>query len=250
MKLRSQHLVKQYGAKRVVNDVSVEVNQGEIVGLLGPNGAGKTTSFYMFVGLVRPDEGKVFLEDTEISSWPMFKRAQHGIGYLPQEASVFRELSVEENIQAILEMTKLTKKEQEEKLESLISEFGLGKVRKNLGKVLSGGERRRTEIARALATDPKFILLDEPFAGVDPIAVEDIQQIVAKLKQKNIGILITDHNVQETLSITDRAYLLFEGKLLKHGTAQELANDEMVRKVYLGQNFELRRSKSATEPLG
>ncbi|MEI8100394.1 MAG: LPS export ABC transporter ATP-binding protein [Bacteroidota bacterium] len=250
MKLRSQHLVKQYGAKRVVNDVSVEVNQGEIVGLLGPNGAGKTTSFYMFVGLVRPDEGQVFLEDTEISSWPMFKRAQHGIGYLPQEASVFRELSVEENIQAILEMTKLTKKEQEEKLESLISEFGLGKVRKNLGKVLSGGERRRTEIARALATDPKFILLDEPFAGVDPIAVEDIQQIVAKLKQKNIGILITDHNVQETLSITDRAYLLFEGKLLKHGTAQELANDEMVRKVYLGQNFELRRSKSATEPLG
>lgn len=250
MKLRSQHLVKQYGAKRVVNDVSVEVNQGEIVGLLGPNGAGKTTSFYMFVGLVRPDEGQVFLEDTEISNWPMFKRAQHGIGYLPQEASVFRELSVEENIQAILEMTKLSKKEQEEKLESLISEFGLGKVRKNLGKVLSGGERRRTEIARALATDPKFILLDEPFAGVDPIAVEDIQQIVAKLKQKNIGILITDHNVQETLSITDRAYLLFEGKLLKHGTAQELANDEMVRKVYLGQNFELRRSKSATEPLG
>ena len=250
MKLRSQNLVKQYGAKRVVNDVSVEVNQGEIVGLLGPNGAGKTTSFYMFVGLVRPDEGQVFLEDTEISSWPMFNRAQHGIGYLPQEASVFRELSVEENIQAILEMTKLSKKEQEEKLESLISEFGLGKVRKNLGKVLSGGERRRTEIARALATDPKFILLDEPFAGVDPIAVEDIQQIVAKLKQKNIGILITDHNVQETLSITDRAYLLFEGKLLKHGTAQELANDEMVRKVYLGQNFELRRSKSATEPLG
>ncbi|MEY4041682.1 MAG: LPS export ABC transporter ATP-binding protein [Bacteroidetes bacterium] len=250
MKLRSQHLVKQYGAKRVVNDVSVEVNQGEIVGLLGPNGAGKTTSFYMFVGLVRPDEGQVYLENTEISTWPMFKRAQHGIGYLPQEASVFRELSVEENIQAILEMTKLSKKEQEDKLESLISEFGLGKVRKNLGKVLSGGERRRTEIARALATDPKFILLDEPFAGVDPIAVEDIQQIVAKLKQKNIGILITDHNVQETLSITDRAYLLFEGKLLKHGTAQELANDEMVRKVYLGQNFELRRSKSATEPLG
>jgi lipopolysaccharide export system ATP-binding protein len=250
MKLRSQHLVKQYGAKRVVNDVSVEVNQGEIVGLLGPNGAGKTTSFYMFVGLVRPDEGQVYLENTEISTWPMFKRAQHGIGYLPQEASVFRELSVEENIQAILEMTKLSKKEQEDKLESLISEFGLGKVRKNLGKVLSGGERRRTEIARALATDPKFILLDEPFAGVDPIAVEDIQQIVAKLKQKNIGILITDHNVQETLSITDRAYLLFEGKLLKHGTAQELANDEMVRKVYLGQNFELRRSKSATDPLG
>ena len=250
MKLRSQHLVKQYGAKRVVNDVSVEVNQGEIVGLLGPNGAGKTTSFYMFVGLVRPDEGQVFLENTDISTWPMFKRAQHGIGYLPQEASVFRELSVEENIQAILEMTKLSKKEQDDKLESLIGEFGLGKVRKNLGKVLSGGERRRTEIARALATDPKFILLDEPFAGVDPIAVEDIQQIVAKLKQKNIGILITDHNVQETLSITDRAYLLFEGKLLKHGTAEELANDEMVRKVYLGQNFELRRSKSASEPTG
>jgi lipopolysaccharide export system ATP-binding protein len=246
MKLRSEHLVKQYGAKRVVNDVSVEVNQGEIVGLLGPNGAGKTTSFYMFVGLVRPDEGKVFLEDTEISTWPMFKRAQNGVGYLPQEASVFRELSVEENIQAILEMTSLSKAEQADKLESLIAEFGLGRVRKNLGKVLSGGERRRTEIARALATDPKFILLDEPFAGVDPIAVEDIQQIVAKLKQKNIGILITDHNVQETLSITDRAYLLFEGKLLKHGTAEELANDEMVRKVYLGQNFELRRSKSAT----
>ena len=232
--------------KRVVNDVSVEVNQGEIVGLLGPNGAGKTTSFYMFVGLVRPDEGKVFLEDTEISTWPMFKRAQNGVGYLPQEASVFRELSVEENIQAILEMTSLSKAEQADKLESLIAEFGLGRVRKNLGKVLSGGERRRTEIARALATDPKFILLDEPFAGVDPIAVEDIQQIVAKLKQKNIGILITDHNVQETLSITDRAYLLFEGKLLKHGTAEELASDEMVRKVYLGQNFELRRSKSAT----
>ena len=210
MKLRSEHLVKQYGAKRVVNDVSVEVNQGEIVGLLGPNGAGKTTSFYMFVGLVRPDEGKVFLEDTEISTWPMFKRAQNGVGYLPQEASVFRELSVEENIQAILEMTALSKEAQAEKLESLIAEFGLGKVRKNLGKVLSGGERRRTEIARALATDPKFILLDEPFAGVDPIAVEDIQQIVAKLKQKNIGILITDHNVQETLSITDRAYLLLK----------------------------------------
>lgn len=249
MKLRSENLVKQYGAKRVVNNVSVEVNQGEIVGLLGPNGAGKTTSFYMFVGLVRPDEGNVFLDQTEITHWPMFKRAKNGIGYLPQEASVFRELSVEENIQAILEMTSLTAIQQKEKLESLISEFGLGKVRKNLGKVLSGGERRRTEIARALATDPHFILLDEPFAGVDPIAVEDIQQIVAKLKQKNIGILITDHNVQETLSITDRAYLLFEGKLLKHGTAEELANDEMVRKVYLGQNFELRRSKSATEPL-
>ena len=199
---------------------------------------------------IDPIKDQVKVNDQDITKLPMYKRAQNGIGYLAQEASVFRELSVEENIQAILEMTKLTKKEQEEKLESLISEFGLGKVRKNLGKVLSGGERRRTEIARALATDPKFILLDEPFAGVDPIAVEDIQQIVAKLKQKNIGILITDHNVQETLSITDRAYLLFEGKLLKHGTAQELANDEMVRKVYLGQNFELRRSKSATEPLG
>ena len=241
MKLRSEHLVKQYGAKRVVNDVSVEVNQGEIVGLLGPNGAGKTTSFYMFVGLVRPDEGNVYLEDTDISSWPMFKRAQHGVGYLPQEASVFRELSVEENIQAILEMTKLSKAEQNEKLESLIAEFGLGRVRKNLGKVLSGGERRRTEIARALAVDPKFILLDEPFAGVDPIAVEEIQSIVAKLKYRNIGILITDHNVDETLSITDRAYLLFEGRILKAGTPQELADDEQVRRLYLGKNFELKK---------
>ena len=248
--LKITGLSSGYGGLPVLKDISIHIRQGEFAAIVGPNGAGKTTSFYMFVGLVRPDEGQVYLENTEISTWPMFKRAQHGIGYLPQEASVFRELSVEENIQAILEMTKLSKKEQEDKLESLISEFGLGKVRKNLGKVLSGGERRRTEIARALATDPKFILLDEPFAGVDPIAVEDIQQIVAKLKQKNIGILITDHNVQETLSITDRAYLLFEGKLLKHGTAQELANDEMVRKVYLGQNFELRRSKSATEPLG
>ena len=248
--LQITNLHANVGDKPILKGLTLCLNAGEIHAIMGPNGAGKTTSFYMFVGLVRPDEGQVFLEDTEISSWPMFKRAQHGIGYLPQEASVFRELSVEENIQAILEMTKLSKKEQAEKLESLISEFGLGKVRKNLGKVLSGGERRRTEIARSLATDPKFILLDEPFAGVDPIAVEDIQQIVAKLKQKNIGILITDHNVQETLSITDRAYLLFEGKLLKHGTAQELANDEMVRKVYLGQNFELRRSKSATERLG
>ena len=243
MKLQSTHLVKQYGAKRVVNDVSVEVNQGEIVGLLGPNGAGKTTTFYMFVGLVQPDEGGIFLEGDEITRWPMYKRAQSGVGYLPQEASVFRELSVEDNIQAILENTSLSKVQQKEKLEQLIAEFGLGKVRTNLGKVLSGGERRRTEIARALATDPKFILLDEPFAGVDPIAVEDIQQIVWKLKEKNIGILITDHNVQETLSITDRAYLLFEGKLLKQGTAEDLAGDELVRKVYLGQNFELKRNR-------
>jgi lipopolysaccharide export system ATP-binding protein len=243
VKLQSNQLVKQYGAKRVVNDVSVEVNQGEIVGLLGPNGAGKTTTFYMFVGLVQPDEGGIFLEGDEITRWPMYKRAQSGIGYLPQEASVFRELSVEDNIQAILETTRLSKVQQKEKLEQLIAEFGLGKVRTNLGKVLSGGERRRTEIARALATDPKFILLDEPFAGVDPIAVEDIQQIVWKLKEKNIGILITDHNVQETLSITDRAYLLFEGKLLKQGTAEDLAGDELVRKVYLGQNFELKRNR-------
>ncbi len=241
MRLSSQNLIKQYGSKRVVNDVSVEVNTGEIVGLLGPNGAGKTTTFYMFVGLVKPDTGKIFLNDEEITSLPMYRRARKGLGYLPQEASVFRELSVEDNIKAILEITKLTPKEQKEKLESLIEEFGLGRVRKNLGKVLSGGERRRTEIARALATDPSFILLDEPFAGVDPIAVEDIQAIVSKLKEKNIGILITDHNVQETLSITDRAYLLFEGKLLKQGTAEELAEDEMVRKVYLGQNFVLRR---------
>jgi len=241
MRLSSQNLIKQYGSKRVVNDVSVEVNTGEIVGLLGPNGAGKTTTFYMFVGLVKPDTGKIFLNDEEITSLPMYRRARKGLGYLPQEASVFRELSVEDNIKAILEITKLTPNEQKEKLESLIEEFGLGRVRKNLGKVLSGGERRRTEIARALATDPSFILLDEPFAGVDPIAVEDIQAIVSKLKEKNIGILITDHNVQETLSITDRAYLLFEGKLLKQGTAEELAEDEMVRKVYLGQNFVLRR---------
>ena len=241
MRLSSQNLIKQYGSKRVVNDVSVEVNTGEIVGLLGPNGAGKTTTFYMFVGLVKPDTGKIFLNDEERTSLPMYRRARKGLGYLPQEASVFRELSVEDNIKAILEITKLTPNEQKEKLESLIEEFGLGRVRKNLGKVLSGGERRRTEIARALATDPSFILLDEPFAGVDPIAVEDIQAIVSKLKEKNIGILITDHNVQETLSITDRAYLLFEGKLLKQGTAEELAEDEMVRKVYLGQNFVLRR---------
>ena len=250
MRLRSENLIKQYGSKKVVNDVSVEVNQGEIVGLLGPNGAGKTTTFYMCVGLVKPDKGKIYLDDLDITKLPMYKRAQFGIGYLPQEASVFRDLSVEDNIRAILEMTKLTKIQQEEKLETLIDEFSLGRVRTNLGKVLSGGERRRTEIARALATDPNFILLDEPFAGVDPIAVEDIQSIVAKLKERNIGILITDHNVQETLSITDRAYLLFEGKLLKQGNAEELANDELVRKVYLGQNFELRRKvpKSKQNP--
>jgi lipopolysaccharide export system ATP-binding protein len=247
MRLRSENLIKQYGSKKVVNDVSVEVNQGEIVGLLGPNGAGKTTTFYMCVGLVKPDKGKIFLDDKDITKLPMYKRAQFGIGYLPQEASVFRDLSVEDNIKAILEMTKLSKVQQEEKLETLIEEFSLGRVRTNLGKVLSGGERRRTEIARALATDPNFILLDEPFAGVDPIAVEDIQSIVAKLKDRNIGILITDHNVQETLSITDRAYLLFEGQLLKQGNAEELANDELVRKVYLGQNFELRRKSPKQE---
>jgi lipopolysaccharide export system ATP-binding protein len=241
MRLSSEGLIKQYGSKRVVNDVSVEVKTGEIVGLLGPNGAGKTTSFYMFVGLVKPDQGNIILDGEVISQLPMYKRARKGIGYLPQEASVFRELSVEDNIRAILEITSLSPQEQKDKLESLIEEFGLGRVRKNLGKVLSGGERRRTEIARALATNPSFILLDEPFAGVDPIAVEDIQAIVYKLKEKNIGILITDHNVQETLSITDRAYLLFEGKLLAQGTAEELASNELVRKVYLGQNFELRR---------
>jgi len=218
----------------------LEVNQGEIVGLLGPNGAGKTTSFYMMVGLVKPDAGKVFLDADEVTEEPMYRRAQMGIGYLAQEASVFRKLSVEDNILAVLEMTDLSKKEQSEKLESLLDEFGLQHIRKSLGDLLSGGERRRTEIARCLATDPKFILLDEPFAGVDPIAVEDIQHIVSKLKDRNIGILITDHNVHETLSITDRAYLLFEGKILKSGTAQELAEDEQVRRVYLGENFELR----------
>jgi lipopolysaccharide export system ATP-binding protein len=218
----------------------LEVNQGEIVGLLGPNGAGKTTSFYMMVGLVKPDAGKVFLDSDEVTEEPMYRRAQMGIGYLAQEASVFRKLSVEDNILAVLEMTDLSKKEQSEKLESLLDEFGLQHIRKSLGDLLSGGERRRTEIARCLATDPKFILLDEPFAGVDPIAVEDIQHIVSKLKDRNIGILITDHNVHETLSITDRAYLLFEGKILKSGTAQELAEDEQVRRVYLGENFELR----------
>lgn len=248
MKLRSENLVKQYKQKKVVNNVSIYVEQGEIVGLLGPNGAGKTTSFYMTVGLVKPDEGHIYLDNEEITDQPMYKRAQKGVGYLPQEASVYRDLTVEDNIRAVLELTELSKIEQKEKLESLLDEFSLQKVRKNLGKVLSGGERRRTEIARSLATDPKFILLDEPFAGVDPIAVEDIQTIVYKLKSKNIGILITDHNVQETLSITDRAYLLFEGKLLKQGTAEELAEDEMVRKVYLGKNFILRRALSPIKP--
>ncbi len=241
MILRAEHLVKIYKGRRVVNDISVEVSQGEIVGLLGPNGAGKTTSFYMIVGLIKPNEGTIFLDDKAITGLPMYKRAQLGIGYLAQEASVFRKLSVEENILAVLEMTKLPKSAQKEKMESLLEEFSLTHVRKNLGMVLSGGERRRTEIARALAVDPKFVLLDEPFAGVDPIAVEEIQTIVAKLKTKNIGILITDHNVNETLSITDRAYLMFEGKLLKAGTAEELAADEQVRKVYLGNNFELKR---------
>lgn len=241
MKLYSENLVKKYKNRLVVNRVSVEVNQGEIVGLLGPNGAGKTTTFYMTVGLVKPNEGRIFLDDLEITYLPMYKRAQLGIGYLAQEASVFRTLSVEDNIKLVLEMTKLSKKEQEIKLETLLDEFGLTAKRTYQGAVLSGGERRRTEIARALATSPKFILLDEPFAGVDPIAVEDIQQIVAGLKQKNIGILITDHNVHETLSITDRAYLLYEGRILKSGTAQELAEDEEVRRVYLGQNFELRK---------
>ncbi|HNE50633.1 MAG: LPS export ABC transporter ATP-binding protein [Chitinophagales bacterium] len=241
MVLRSEHLIKTYSKRKVVNDVSIQVNQGEIVGLLGPNGAGKTTTFYITVGLVTPDAGRVYLNDKDISTVAMYKRAKLGIGYLPQENSVFRTLSVEDNIKAILEFTPLTKDQQREKLELLIEEFGLNHVRKTKGKLLSGGERRRTEIARALASDPKFILLDEPFAGIDPIAVEDIQQIVSKLKEKNIGILITDHNVQETLSITDRAYLLFEGKILKQGTAEELASDEQVRKVYLGQNFELRR---------
>src|ERR1700748_2731346 len=241
MKLRADHLLKKYKQRTVVNDVSIEVSQGEIVGLLGPNGAGKTTSFYMVVGLVKPDEGEVFLNDVNITKLPMYKRAQMGIGYLPQEASVFRKLSVEDNIRAVLEMTKLTKAQQKEKLEALLDEFHLHHVRKNNGDSLSGGERRRTEIARALAVDPKFILLDEPFAGVDPIAVEDIQTVVARLKFRNIGILITDHNVHETLSICDRAYLLIEGKIFKHGTAEELAADEQVRNLYLGRNFELKR---------
>lgn len=246
MKIYTQDLVKQYGKRTVVNNVSFEVSQGEIVGLLGPNGAGKTTSFYMVVGLVKPDTGSVFLDNAEITKLPMYKRAQMGIGYLPQETSIFRKLSVADNIAAVLEMTKLTKGEQQKKLEELLDEFRLQHVRKSPGDVLSGGEKRRTEIARALAVSPKFILLDEPFAGIDPIAVEDIQHIVATLKYKNIGILITDHNVQETLSITDRAYLLFEGKILKAGSAEDLAADPIVRKVYLGQNFELRRKDYLT----
>jgi lipopolysaccharide export system ATP-binding protein len=241
VKLYTEHIRKTYKGRPVVNGVSVEVKQGEIVGLLGPNGAGKTTSFYMMVGLVRPDAGSVFLDDVEITKLPMYKRAQMGIGYLPQEVSVFRKLSVEDNIMAILEMTSMSKEERSVKLEQLLEEFSLTHVRKNLGNRLSGGEKRRTEIARALATNPKFVLLDEPFAGVDPIAVEDIQSIISELKKRNIGILITDHNVQETLSITDRAYLLFEGSILKSGTAEELASDEQVRKVYLGQNFVLRK---------
>lgn len=239
--IKTNELVKRYRNRTVVNHVSIDVNQGEIVGLLGPNGAGKTTTFYMVVGLIRPDEGTVYLNEQDITRLPMYKRAQAGIGYLPQESSIFRKLSVQDNIAAVLEMTNLRRSQQKEKLESLLNEFRLQHVRKNNGDILSGGERRRTEIARALAVDPKFILLDEPFAGIDPIAVEDIQAIVAKLKHKNIGILITDHNVTETLSICDRAYLLIEGKIFKHGTAEELSQDEQVRKLYLGRNFELKR---------
>ncbi|MFC2186561.1 LPS export ABC transporter ATP-binding protein [Peijinzhouia sedimentorum] len=241
MKLRAENLVKKYKGRPVVNNISVEVGQGEIVGLLGPNGAGKTTTFYMIVGLIKPNDGKIFLDNEDITGLAMYRRAKLGIGYLAQEASVFRKLSVEDNIMAVLEMTKMPKNERKERVESLLEEFSLTHVRKNLGMVLSGGERRRTEIARALAVDPKFVLLDEPFAGVDPIAVEEIQTIVGQLKQKNIGILITDHNVNETLSITDRAYLMFEGNLLKAGTAEELAADEQVRRVYLGKHFELKR---------
>lgn len=243
MKLIVNNIIKIYKGRKVVKGVSLEVNQGEIVGLLGPNGAGKTTSFYMIVGLIKPNGGTIFLDNTEITDYPMYKRAQSGIGYLAQEASVFRKLSIEDNIKSVLQLTKLSKAEQQRKTDELIDEFSLGHIRKNRGDLLSGGERRRTEIARALATSPKFILLDEPFAGVDPIAVEDIQRIVAQLKDKNIGILITDHNVQETLAITDRTYLMFEGRILKSGVPEELAADEMVRKVYLGRNFELRRKK-------
>ena len=241
VKLQANNLVKEYKGIPVVKDVSIEVNQGEIVGLLGPNGAGKTTTFYMIVGLIKPNNGDIFLDKTKITNYAMYKRAKYGIGYLAQEASVFRKLSVQDNIKSVLQLTQLSKKEQNDKTESLLEEFGLRHIRNNRGDLLSGGERRRTEIARALATDPKFILLDEPFAGVDPIAVEDIQKIIAQLKSKNIGIFITDHNVQETLAITDRTYLMFEGKILKHGHPEELAEDETVRKVYLGKNFELRR---------
>ena len=243
MKLAANHITKRYGKRKVVDDVSIEVSQGEIVGLLGPNGAGKTTSFYTIVGLIKPNSGSIVLDNTNITSYPMYQRAQNGIGYLAQEASVFRKLSVEDNIRCVLELTKMSKSEQQEKTESLLEEFSLTSIRKNRGDLLSGGERRRSEIARALATDPKFLLLDEPFAGVDPVAVEDIQKIVAHLKQKNIGILITDHNVQETLAITDQTYLMFEGKILKAGKPEDLANDEIVRKVYLGKNFELRKKK-------
>ncbi len=240
MKLRAENLLKIYKQRKVVNEVSVEVSQGEIVGLLGPNGAGKTTTFYMIVGLIKPLAGRIFLDDLDMTTMPQYQRARQGVGYLAQEASVFRSLSVEDNILSVIELTKLSKKEQHIRLESLLEEFNLNHIRKSLGVSLSGGERRRTEIARALAVDPKFILLDEPFAGVDPIAVEDIQTVVSKLKERNIGILITDHNVRETLSITDRAYLLFEGQILKSGSAQDLVNDEQVRKVYLGKNFELK----------
>jgi lipopolysaccharide export system ATP-binding protein len=241
MNLRTEKIVKKYKGRSVVNNVSIEVNRGEIVGLLGPNGAGKTTSFYIIVGLIKPNDGEVFLDDVNITETPMYRRAQMGVGYLAQEASVFRHMTVEDNIRSVLEFTNLSKHDQQTKVEMLLNEFGLQKIRKNLGNRLSGGERRRTEIARSLAVDPKFILLDEPFAGVDPIAVEDIQNIVIRLREKNIGVLITDHNVHETLTITDRAYLLFEGSVLKSGSSDELANDEQVRRVYLGQNFELRR---------
>ena len=243
MILRAEHIEKSYRGRKVVKGISIEVEQGQIVGLLGPNGAGKTTSFYMIVGLIKPNGGSIYLDDMDITQFPMYKRAQNGIGYLAQEASVFRKLSVEDNIRSVLQLTTLSKSAQKEKTEALLEEFGLTHIRKNRGDLLSGGERRRTEIARALATDPKFVLLDEPFAGVDPVAVEDIQRIVALLKQKNIGILITDHNVQETLAITDKTFLMFEGSILKAGTPEVLAQDEMVRKVYLGQNFELRKKK-------
>lgn len=243
MILRAENIKKKYGSKYVVNGISLQVEQGEIVGLLGPNGAGKTTSFYMFVGMIQPNEGKIYLDNQEITKFPMYKRAQEGVGYLSQEASIFRKLTVEDNILSVLQFSNMSKADQKEKMESLLNEFGLNHVRKNRGDLLSGGERRRTEIARALASDPKFILLDEPFAGVDPIAVEDIQNIVAHLKDRNIGILITDHNVQETLAITDKTYLMFEGGILKEGTPQELAEDETVRRVYLGKDFELKRRK-------